>query len=95
MLAGEQPGRPGIYTDVAALRRWIDASSACLLAGVRDMSQCPGAGTCMDAPRHGCATCDPEAPARCSTCAAAGWRVDNTTGTVRWAGRNGEGRAHG
>lgn len=83
MLEGNQPGKPGIYTDVASLRRWIDAASACLLAGVQDMSRCPGAATCADFPERGCAACDPSTPARCASCTFPGWRVDNTTGVVR------------
>lgn len=88
MLAGEEPGAPGIYTDVAVLRRWIDAAGACLQAGVAaaNMTRCPGAGTCTDVPQKGCATCNAAVLSRCATCAFPGWRLDNSTGVVRGGG---------
>lgn len=79
-------GKPGVYTDIASLRLWIDSNIACLQQP--DFEQCSGwEGTCFDFPQ-GCLTCqstddDDGNPTQCATCALKDHVVDAVTGKVR------------
>ncbi|KAI7840672.1 hypothetical protein COHA_005594 [Chlorella ohadii] len=68
-------GTPGVYTNVAQLRGWVDANLACLA----ENKTCPWGGTCLDDPANGCATCQPGIegdPTACATCKVSGYVVD-------------------
>ncbi|KAI7840675.1 hypothetical protein COHA_005597 [Chlorella ohadii] len=69
---------PGVYTNVAQLRRWVDANLACLNKG----DICPWGGTCFDNPADGCASCG-QNPSGCGSCAVPGYVVDANGGQCR------------